>query len=308
MAESFSAVSFQVVVLFILIGVGFILTKCRFLTKECVNGLVKIILYSVTPCVIVESFHREFDPDLLRQLGIAVLASFVSHLLNIVLAHLLVREKDKARRCVYQFGIVFTNCGYMALPLQNALLGSDGVFFGAAYIAVFNLLNWTYGIVLLDNEKTKISLSKVFINPGIIGVCVGLFFFLTPFSLPPVLFTPVKLLADLNTPLPMMVIGFYLAGITSFALLKDKNFLTAMILSLIVAPLCSFGVLYLMQIRGPMFVSMIIAAASPVGANTVMFSNMFNKDAEVAGTLVAVSTLFSILTMPLIVAFAIYFM
>lgn len=304
MVQSFSAVSFQVVVLFILIGVGFILTKCSFLTKECVNGLVKVILYSVTPCVIIESFHREFDPDLLKQLGIAVSASFLSHLLNIMLAHLLVREKDRAHRCVYQFGIVFTNCGYMALPLQNALLGSDGVFFGAAYIAVYNLINWTYGIVLLDNEKAKISLSKIFINPGIIGVCIGLFFFLTPFSLPPVLLTPVKLLTALNTPLPMMVIGFYLAGITSFALLKDKGFLAAMILRLIVAPLCTFGVLYLLKIRGPMFVSMVIAAASPVGANTVMFSTMFGKDAAIAGTFVALSTLFSIVTMPIIVAFA----
>ena len=95
---------------------------------------------------------------MLKGLGITFAASLLSHAATIVIAHLFIHDKDKRRENVLRFGAVFSNCGYMSLPLQNALLGADGVFYGATYIAVFNIVMWTYGVFLMDGGVKSISL------------------------------------------------------------------------------------------------------------------------------------------------------
>ena len=212
------------------------------------------------------------------------------------------KDPEESRQIVLRFGTVFSNCGYMALPLQQAILGNDGVFYGAAFIAVFNLVNWTYGLFLMGGKETKITAKKVFINPGVIGISIGLLLFLTPLELPTLILSPVQSLAALNTPLPMLIIGYYMAKITSFSVLKDKKLVLSICLRLVFLPLCVFGILYACGLRGTLFTSMVIAASAPTAANTVVFSAMFKRDSSLAVAQVAISTLFSILTMPLIVS------
>lgn len=302
MITSFFAVSEQVIILFILLMVGVICTKAKFFTEECIAGISKFLLYTVTPCVIVNSFNREYDPSMLKGLGISFLVSLGVHILCILVVTLFLKDKDESRQIVLRFGTVFSNCGYMALPLQQAILGNDGVFYGAAFIAVFNLVNWTYGLFLMGGKETKITAKKIFINPGVIGITVGLILFLTPLELPKLILTPVQHLAALNTPIPMLIIGYYMAKITSFSVLKDKKLVFAIFLRLIALPLAIFAILYLCGLRGTLFTSMVIATSAPTAANTVVFSSMFKRDSELAVTLVSLSTLFAVITMPLIVS------
>lgn len=304
MLTSLLSVAQQVCILFILMGVGFLCTKKKMLTEVAVESIAKVLLYTVTPCVIVESFNRPFDASMLSGLGIAALVAFGVHLFNIVLVTLFIRDNNEARRRVLQFGTVFSNCGYMALPLQAAILGSDGVFYGAAYIAVFNLFNWTYGLFLMGAESEKISVKKIFLNPGVISVTIGLILFLTPLDLPKILSVSVSHFAALNTPVPMLIIGFYLAGITSLASLRDKKLMLSFFLRLIVSPLVTLLILYLFKLKGVLPVSMIVAASAPTAANTVVFSAMYKRDTELAAEMISLSTLLSIITMPLIVSLA----
>lgn len=302
MITSFLSVAQQVLILFILLMVGLICTKKNFFTEEFISGISKFLLYTVTPCVIVNSFNREYDPTMLTGLGISFLAALGIHIFCIIITHLFMKDSEESRQIVLRFGTVFSNCGYMALPLQQAILGSEGVFYGAAFIAVFNLVNWTYGLFLMGGKETKITAKKIFINPGVIGICIGLLLFLTPVELPTLILTPVQSLAALNTPLPMLIIGYYMAKITSFSVLKDKKLVLSIFLRLVFLPLCVFGILYACGLRGTLFTSMVIAASAPTAANTVVFSAMFKRDSSLAVAQVAISTLFSILTMPLIVS------
>lgn len=165
---------------------------------------------------------------------------------------------------------------------------------------------WTYGIKIMDESAKGPSLKKMFLNPGVIGVGIGLLLFLTPLELPHLIFKPIQYLAALNTPLPMVVVGFYLSGITSFAFLKDLKLLWSLVLRLVIVPLLSLIILYAIGIKGVLLTAVIIAASAPVGVNTVMFAVKFKKDPGLGVTMVSVSTLFSILTMPLIVALSMY--
>ncbi len=303
MIENFLTVGTQVAVLFLIIGVGLICGKTKLLSKEAVRSMADVVLIFSTPCVIIRSFQRPVSASMLRGLGIAFLAAVGTHLLGIALAHLIVRDKEAARRSVLRFGIVFSNAGYMALPLQQALLGDDGVFYGAVYVAVFNIVMWTYGVVLMGGRE-HLSLRKVFVNPGVIGVVCGLALFLAGITLPEILAAPIGHIANLNTPIPMLIIGFYLAGADIKRALRDRSSYLVIALRLIAIPLLVLGALYLCGVRGTVLVSAVIGASAPVATATTMLATKYEQDAELSVNLVVVSTLLSILSMPLIVGLA----
>ncbi|MBO7430118.1 MAG: AEC family transporter, partial [Spirochaetia bacterium] len=278
--------------------------KRGFLSPLTIKELSKFIIYVVTPCIVVESFHRPFDSSMLGNMGIACAAAIGAHLLNIILSRVLIRDKEQNRRVVYQFATIFSNCGFMGLPLQYAILGTDGVFYGAVFIAVFNVFTWTYGFTMMGSKGQKLKFKEILLNPGVLGVTAGLIIFINSLQIPHVLLVPIKSFAALNTPLPMVVVGYYLAQITSLKVLKDRYLVITQAVKLLAAPLLALLMFYLAGIRGLLLISLVISASAPSAANTVMFSVLFNRDTKLAVTLVSVSVLISLFTMPLVISLA----
>ena len=106
--------------------------KTKLLSDAAIDSITDLVIYIVAPCLMISSFQREFDGAILGGFITALLVAVAVHLFNIAFAHIAVRDKDNGREVVFRFAIVFSNCGFMAITLQNALLGSDGVFYGAA--------------------------------------------------------------------------------------------------------------------------------------------------------------------------------
>lgn len=307
MIESFLVVGHQVAVLFILIAMGYICNKTRLIKQEAVTGMTDLVLYLVTPCLLIESFQREFDLKVLGSLGLAVLIGVGFHLLNMLFAHTLVQDSIDRRRSVLRFALVFSNAGFMSIPLQKALLGNDGVFYGAGIIAVFNFVLWSYGLVLMSGDTRHVTPKKLVFNPGVMGVVVGMALFIGSVELPPMLLEPVKFLAALNTPLPMLIIGYFLADAHLGKVLRDVKVYRVMLLRLVVVPLLLLGGLMLLGVRDhTMVVACIIAASAPCATATTMFSAKFNQDTILSVGMVSFSTLLSLVTMPLIVGLARY--
>lgn len=294
----------QVIILFILILLGVILTKAKLLNDAAVKGITELVLLLVTPCVIIKTFIREFDPSALKNLGISALAAFLAHLGFILLSRLLIKQKNIGSQRVLQYGVIFSNCGYMSIPLQQALLGDEGVFYSAAFIAVFNLFVWSYGVILMSGDKKYMTPKKLIINPGVIAVIIGLAVFLLSIPVPKVIYEPISYLASLNTPLPMIIIGFYLANTSLGTVLKNIGFYIALSLRLFIFPLLSVAVMYLCGIRGVMLVSLAISCSAPTAANTTMFSSKFGADTSLSVKLVAVSSILSLISMPVIILLA----
>ena len=304
MLTNFLTVAEQVVVLFLLIGVGALCAKTGIIKEVAIKSCSDLVLIVVTPCVIIQSFQRPFDAAMLKGLGLACLIALSIHIVTILLAHLLLHDPVAARERVLRVGAVLSNAGFMSLPLQNALLGEDGVFYGAAYVAIFNLILWSYGLVEMSGSRQNLSPRKLILNPGVLSLAIGLMLFLVRITLPTVLASPMGHLAALNTPLPMLIIGFYLADTDLKAALRDWRSYAAIGLRLLVVPLTALGILYLCGVRGTLLVSMIIAASAPVAASTTMFATKSDCDTGLSVNLVSLSTLLSLITMPLIVALA----
>lgn len=302
MIDNILTVATYVFILFMLIGTGFVCNKTKILTTSGVKSMTDFTLYIVTPCVLINSYQREFDAGMMKGLIITVIATFVSFALNILIAHLTVHDKDKRREKTLRFGSVFSNCGYMSLPLQSAMLGADGVFYGATYIAIFQVMLWTYGVIVMSGDFKNISLKKIIVNPGIIGTVLGFAVFILSIKIPFVISEPIKYFAALNTPIPMMIVGYHLADAS--LKIKGANAYLSIILRLIVSPIVMLAGLYLAGISGTVMVACVIAASAPIAAAGTMFAEKFDGDTGLSSALVSVTTLLSIITMPIIVGIA----
>ena len=303
MLENFIVVAQQVLVLFILISLGFVCGKKKIITDVSAKHINNLVLYFVTPCVMVSAFQRDFTPELLGGLGIMVICATAVMVATILLVSLIFKGKDSKKR-VLRFATVFSNCAFMSFPLQEAVLGDDGLFYGAVFVAVFNILVWTYGLVCMSGDIKEISAKKLITNPGIIGVVIAIIIFALNIKLPYMVGQPVEYMAALNTPLPMIIIGYYLSEADLKKAFSNVSVYVAMGLRLVLVPVITAIVLYLCKVETTLAVACVIASAAPTAATTTMFAVKYNKDTELSVSIVAVTTVFSIITMPLVIAFA----
>ena len=301
---NFLTVGTQVVELFILIAIGFLCGKTNMLNDKAVKSITDIVLYIVCPCVIVQNFIRPFDQTMLNGLITAAVSALCIHIISIIIAMLLFHDKKPEKNRVYRFALIFSNCGYMSLPMQQAILGADGAFFGAVYIVIFNVVMWTFGVWLSSGGGGALSAKKILLNPCIIGMALGLVIFLASIPIHPVISQPVTFMANLNTPLPMMVVGYYLSKAKISSAFKDGKGFICVLFRLIAIPLLAFGGMMAVGIRGTVLITCVISACAPAAAATTMFAAKFDNDAELSVNLVTLSTSLSVITMPLIVGFA----
>ncbi len=307
---AFITVAQQVLILFMLMGVGMVCGKTHIIHERSVKTLTNIVLYFVTPCVLIKSFTDiPFSEQKLKQLLLVFLLALLIHVGMILLSLPLIRDTDNSRQRMLQFALIFSNAGYMGLPLQEALLGSEGTFFGGAYIAVFNIVLWTYGLYLMSGDKKAVSPKKALLSPGVLGVLVGFVLFLLPlwwksFTLPAVISAPIAHLAALNTPIPMLIIGYYLAGTDFKALLHDGKSFYVILLRTMGVPLLTLFILYVCGVRGNMLISLTTSVSTPTAAATTMFAAKYDRYPAVSCNIVSLSTLLTIITMPLVVGLA----
>ncbi len=301
MIQNFITVGGQVLILFVLVLIGYILGKTNVMTEKGGKVCSDLALLLATPCVIITSLQREYSPEILRNLLIALLAAFGMHAVAIAVAHVVYR-KDNATSRVYRASAVMSNAGFMGLPLQQAVLGDQGVLYGAAYVVAMTTTLWSYGVILMDKRERKISIKRMLFTPGLIGVVIGLLLFVCRITLPDLIGTPVRHLAALNTPLPMLFAGYYLSRIDIGKALRSRAMYGGVLMRLVVVPVICIAVIYLCGARGTLLASMAIAATAPTAVSVAMFADRYGQDAETAVNLVALGTLFSVVTMPLIVA------
>lgn len=301
MLQDFLTVATNVLTLFLLMGVGVVCAKTKLLSDGAVKALANLVLYIATPCVIIKSCMREFDPAMLWGFLTVVAVAAVTHAVLMLLAKVVFRDSDENRRRVLRSAVVFSNAGYMAIPLQQAILGDVGVFYCAAYIIVFNLFLWTYGLAEMSGES-RLSVKKILLNPGIIGVVVGLTLFVSSVPVPALIADGVGHLASLNTPVPMLIVGYYLAQTNLVSALKDGRGWLCIALRLVAAPLLALGALLLCGVRGDLLTACMICIATPVATACTMFATRFDRNPRLSVNLVSLSTLLSVATLPLMVA------
>lgn len=301
--ENLMTAATNVGVLYIIVAIGYICDKAGIYTEETARKTVNFLLYFVASCTLVNSFIKiEATPDTVGKFFTAFALSIATHTIAILLNMITFRNKAEERNAVYKFASIYGNVAFMALPLAQAVLGDEGVLYCAGGAVIFNLFTFTHGVKLMGKDGTKLSASKLLINPGVIAVVVGLPIFLTGAELPYIITRPVEMLADLNTPVAMLVFGTYLSRTDLKTMLFDKKIYAVALMKLIVLPLICMGIYYAFGLSGTLLTAVIITASVPSANNTFMFASVYGRDTATASKTVALVSFLSILTMPVIIA------
>ncbi len=294
----------QVAMLAVLIAVGFAADKCRIYSEKTARATNDLLFYIITPSVIVNSFQKV---ELTAENGLgfltAAVIAAVFHALLMLVVPLLHRKAGKDR-AVFCYGTMYGNVGYMGLPLAQAVAGDMGVFYCSAVVAVFNIFAFTHGVRLMDRENGAMNWKKLIVNPGALGILIGLPLFLLNIKLPAVLASPIGYLGSMNTPLAMLMLGTYLAHTDLLEMFKRKENYAVAALKLLVWPLVGIMALYLIGIRGELLLTSSVFLAAPTATNTVMFSAKYGHDTGTASKLCGFTTMLAILTMPVCMALA----
>ncbi len=295
MLESLVTVAGQVVTLFLMMAVGFVLVKIGALNKVGLSQMSTLLLYVVAPCIVVDAFQQDNLPPL-SLLAVAVLAIGSYYVIIMPLSALLFRRQPEGTGIVLRFGTAYGNTGFMGLPLLLVLLGPDALIYGAISVVLFNTCQWTHGAVAMGGS---FSVKKAILNPGVIGLLLGLPFLLLPVRLPGMVGSAVSFMANLNTPLAMVVIGGQMAGANLIATFTQPKLYLVSALKLLVIPALVAVMLLPFGLDPLLYCTCVVLAATPSAGVTGIFAQKFGRDTASAAQLITLSTLLSILTLPI---------
>lgn len=299
--ELSSTVFSQVLVMFLLIALGALCLKLKILSIRTSKQLTTLLLYVVNPLVVINAYNMPFETRLAKNLVIAFLLAILSHLAAMGVSYIAIRSKNNNNASIERFSIIYTNCGFMALPLIGALFGTEGVFYASAYITVFNLFSWTHGRVSMQGKSVPLNIKAVLFSPVIIAVFIGLILFFSGIRLPYIVSEAVKHVSSLNTPLAMLVTGITLMSgniIKAFTSLRQYY---VVILGNVVVPLICAVIYLFLPIDHNIILVNLVAVACPCAVTTLLFSTSLKKDVSYASNILLLSNIISIASIPLIV-------
>ncbi|MBU7468219.1 AEC family transporter [Lactiplantibacillus plantarum] len=295
----------QIILMFILMLVGLLVNKLGFMHAQTSTDLTNILLYIVSPCLIIQAFEKTFSAERLQMLARVIAGIVIIYVLMIIVTQLLFkRVSDQNLRRIMRYGAVYSNAGFMGIPLTSSLFGATGVFYAVASLAAFNIFSWTHGITLFTGQQgnRRDNLKQIVFNPNIIAIVVGLLIFVTSLQLPTIANSAIKYVSSVNTPLSMIVIGNSLADVKLNRATLDKRLWLVILLRNLLFPYLAIVVLQLMGITGIPLFTTVLMAACPVAGIVVLFSLKVHGDPGPAVALMSISTILSVVTIPIVFA------
>lgn len=322
MKIEFIDVLITVVFLLALALPGFIFAKLKLLPDKTAQALSTIVLYCCQSVLVITSFQkRAFEPAIgLNLLWVVLLSTAVHMLMFLILKLVFIKKSTESKIKVVKYAGVFSNCGFMGFPFlqslfnDNAALLAEIMIYGAAVIAVFNVLNWTFGVYIMTGNRKLVSAKKILLNPVIISVAIGLLlFFVLPRPLADLaangtvadkiltkLMQSLNYIAEMVTPVSMIVVGIRLANVNVKQLFMDKWAYVSAFFKLIVMPLIAILAVAFLTVANTVKYTVFFLLSMPAATGTAMFAVKFNSDSDFASVCVLLSTILSVITIPLL--------
>lgn len=303
---AFYTVLYQVAIIFLLMAAGFLILKIRLIDDATCAGATRMLMLMVSPVIIIYSFQITYSASLMHGLIVAALSAFAAHVLGIVLTELLFRRHpaDARRRSALKYGTVYSNCGFIGIPLLTAVLGTKGVFYASVYIAVFNVFTWTHGVMVFTGKPDRKALRSLLLNPNLIAVAAGIIMFCLSIRIPRLVYDSMGYIFNLNTPLAMIIIGARMAQTDLRAIFTEKAVVPGMLLRNFLIPAAMLVLLRLFGVSGPLLLACLIPISCPVAGNTVLYSDLYGGDIGFATKFMSLSTVLSIVSVPAMVLLA----
>jgi len=294
----------SVLVVFVILGVGFYFTKKEKWPQNTNKVFSVTVVNIAAPALAIVSIENRFTPDMLRaavwNMLLITASVFLMHLLGRLLAKLL--KLPVKKRAVFVTTFTFNNTMFIGLPINQIVFGHDGLPYLFIFYLVTIVLFWSLGVWTLERAAGtgtgSFSWKKV-VSPGLVGVLIGCLLAGFELHLPAILETSFTYLGDLCVPLSLLVIGSNLARSLSGGIPRiTPDILFIMAGKFVLHPLIIWGVFSLIGVNGLPLKVFILTASLPCHAQTAIMAEYYDLEGEYASNLVSLSTLISLITIP----------
>lgn len=294
----------QIVQLFLILLMGYVVVKIKLLRSEDSRVLSVVMVYLVTPCMIINSFQLDYTPQIIGGLLFAFVLAIAGHVLFLLVCRLLRRplRLDDIERCA----VIYTNGGILVIPLVQALLGETYVIYCCAFIVVQQVLIWTHCRSLLCGTAS-LDWKKILGNINIIAILIGAALFVLRVPLPSVINDTLATTGSLLGPLGMLLSGMVIADAPIGKLFSTPRNYVAVFLRLLLCPVLTVLLLRAAGAAGwiadgkNIMMTVYIACITPACATVTSLAQLYERDAAHASALYVLSTLLSIVTMPVMI-------
>ena len=287
-----------------MILVGVYAHKKKIITSEMNDGLTHILIQIALPFMIVTSFIFTYDHTLKSNVLKTFYYSLIAYIIMILLSYLLLLPIKGDKKTILHFGNVFPNTGYVGFPILMSLYGPEGVIYGSIFNMFFVIFVWTYGPTLFGdgfkNKALKSEIKKIILNPSIIAVIIGIAIMAFHIPVPMALLSGMKSLGNMTGPLSMIIIGGILQESKVTHYLTDWTLYYGVATKLLILPVLIYLLFLLLGLSSRVVTTIIIMTAMPASAMTSILAKSFHKEKDYAAVLVSLSTLLSLITIPLL--------
>jgi predicted permease len=295
----------QVTMMALMLLIGVYCYKKKYCDNEQSKALSSILMNVINPLVLFQSFQTNLTPELLKSLAGSFLLNAISLAVLILVAPLLLKKKNNPVFNLESVAFIYSNSGFVAIPIANAIWGAQGVIYITPYLTVSNLYFWTHAYMTVSEQKLNPkNVFKCLTSPILIGIYAGIFCMVTGFRLPAFLNDTISGFSSMNTPLAMMIAGMSMAQVDLKKTLTKLRVYYVTLLRLLVAPfittLLALPFFYL-GFDPLMLAAHCMTVGCPCAASFVILAIQFQKDDAYCSELFSVSTVLSGITIPLVV-------
>ncbi len=287
------------ITILILILTGYALAKIKMLNGEFRNYLTDFVINFILPCNIIKSFLMEFNGQIMRDCLAVCVVSAVTQVLSLILGKAMYRHTDKMKQPSLQYGTMVSNAGFLGNPIVEGLFGAQGLLYASIYLIPQRIMMWSAGITCFTGSRGKGVLKKVLTHPCIVAVGIGIVLMVTQLQIPVWLDKPLSLAAGCNTALSLIVIGGILAEVNPRSIV-NKTALYFCLIRLIVIPLAVLGSCLCAGFDPLVVKTSTVLAGMPAPLTMAIMASKYGSDEKFAVSLVFLSTILSMITIPLL--------
>lgn len=294
--NNFFIISRQLILMFMFISVGFLMYKANLINNTGSKSIGNLLIYVVLPSSILSSFINNNEKIPFNLFILSIIYSLLALIISILTSWILLRDKP-----IDNFGVSFSNAGFMGIPIIVSVLGGKYLIYASSYIALLNILQFFYGQKLLLGKSSSEDKFIILKNPLVISFFFGVLIYIINLSIPKIISDFAYSVANINSPLAMILLGTYLAQIRGYDSFKNPDLVISSIIRLILIPIFTIFVFKILKVSSEIISPLIICISAPVGSNLAVYAQRLNKDYLYSVELVSISTILSLITMPLII-------
>ena len=294
----------QIIQLFIMIFMGFIIVKAKLLKAEDSKILSVIVLYLVIPCVIINAFQVDYTPQTVKGLLIALAGSVMTQVILLIVVSILGRVFHLNE--VEVASIYYSNSGNLIVPIVMFILGKEWVLYGCVFMSVQLVFIWTHCKKIISRESTY-DWRKIVLNINMISIAIGIILFLTRIHLPAIINNTLSAVGSMIGPASMIVTGMLFAGMDFKQIFANKRVYFVSFFRLIIVPVIALFLIKCSQLStfssngNKLMMIVFLAIITPSASTVTQMCQVYGNDSQYASAINVVTTLLAIVTMPLMV-------